>query len=228
MSETYELTRRIIRRGTFRTMTTERFRKAGGAPSYSGDVRMGYLASETTFVDADNRPVVRFGPNRSVAPSAHCLRRGNGELIAEIRHGLGQSAWGGKGFAVTDASGASLFDLVPGETLKAGSSPLIEGLFHNALYAVRGEAILGHTGSETEAAHSGGAGATAARRIGRLATELPGALANIFKEEILGRRVEREEPVVAYFTLLESGALEPQLVFAILMFKVHYHNMRGF
>jgi len=227
MSETYELTRRIIRRGTFRTMTTERFRKAGGVPLYSGEVRMGYLDTDAPFVDADNRPAVTVGPNRTLAPSAHRLRRGDGALIAEIRHGLVQSAWGGKGFAVKDASGAPLFDLVPGETLKLESGQPIGDPFSDALYAVRGKDILGHTGSETEAARSGDGGARTTKRGRRLAMEIPGLLANIFKEEILGRPVEREEAVAARFTLLADGTLEPRIIFAILMFKLHYHDMRG-
>ena len=228
MSETYELTRRIVSRGTFKTMSAVRFRKQGGMPIFSGDTRTGYLTPEVRFAAADNRPSISFGPNRSFAPTSHCLKNGEGGLIAEIRHGFVQSLLGGKRFAVIDAEGIPLFELVSGRTLKVGKDQLTGARLSDELYAVRGKDILGHTVSETEAANARGAMAKATRRLGRIAAELPGVLTDIFKEEVLGKSVERKEAIVARFTLLKSATLEPHVIFAILMFKVHYHDMRTF
>jgi len=228
MSEIYELTRRIISRRTFKTMSAVRFRKSGGPQIYYGDTRIGYLTPEVRFKAAADRSGLTFGPNRSFAPNAHHLKSADGDLIAEIHHGLLQSAWGSKQFSVVDATGASLFELVPGKTLKIGSDQPSGARLNGELYAVRGEEILGHTGYETAAAGSNNAMIKATRRIGRIVAALPRAFEESFNKEVLGRSVEREDETVARFTLLESDAFEPYLIFAILMFKLHYYEMRGF
>ena len=194
---------------------------------YAGNARPGYLSEPVSFVGAAGHPDVNFGPNRSIAPNSHRLANSDGSVIAEMRHGIVQPGWGVKGFAVHDAAGAPLFTLVAGETLQASASERVAAWLRGELFAVRGDEVLGHTGSAEAATESTGSSmATKAGRIAGLATWLPGALVDSFREDVLGQHVEREETIAARFTRLNE-ALDAHLVLATMMFKLHYFDQHN-
>ena len=81
-----------------------------------------------------------------------------------------------------------------------------------------------NTGSAEAATESTGSSmATTAGRIAGLATALPGALVDSFREDVLGQHVEHEETIAARFTRLNE-TLDAHLVLATMMFKLHYFD----
>lgn len=220
MGNVYELCRKTTNRGTFKTLYDIRLVDNVGKTLVTSKTRNGYLAHHIELYDAGGGLCGFFGPNRRVAASAHVLKSAQGNLISEIRHGIIQFGWGGRGFACVNEAGELICALAPGETTTDTIGAKIDAWSRDQLVLQRGGETLGYTGGKQTT--STGAG------IGKLATELPGYLIKSFRNEILGQEVDWPETVAGRLTLNEAGQdIDQRLIMAILVFKLHYHDLRN-
>ncbi|MDH3742730.1 MAG: hypothetical protein OER56_14150 [Hyphomicrobiales bacterium] len=223
MDRVFELKRTVAERGTWRTLYDFRFVAEDDRTVHTGQLRNGYLAKDIAIHDAAGGQCGSFGPNRRIAPSAHLLKSADGAVIAKISHGMVQSTWGGSGSPVETASGELIAVLTPGETVKETIAGKIDAWSADLLVLLRDTEFLGHVGPrETPDMPRG-----IASNVTRLAVELPAALAKSFQHEILGRKVDWPETVAARIALTGTGCdLDTRLILAIVLFKLHYHDLR--
>lgn len=218
MENVYELCRKTTNRGTFKTLYDMRLVDKDGKTLLTSKTRNGYLAQDIELHDAAGELRGIFGPNRRVAASAHVLKAAQGNLIAEIRHSAIQLGWGGSGFACVDENDEMICALTPGETTTQTIGARIDAWSRDQLVLMRGGETLGYTGGKQKSPAG----------IGKLATELPGILVKSFRKEILGQNVDWPETVAAGLTVNEAGhGIDPRLIMAILVFKLHYHDLRN-
>ena len=229
MDTLYELRRKPLESSATRRRYANRLIDGEGQTLYTGETRRGYATSAVTFTAVDDRhdpTEVTFGRNRRVAGTAFELKAAGGALIARIDTGLVQRSWGGPAFPVEDGRGDELFHLVPAENLVDGAVASLELWVGDDLILQDGGTTIGYTGDADPTTRSKPAvdlGKRLLRNAGRLSVELGGRVI----DTVRGKEIDHPEVCAGRLTLLPGPQkLDPPLVLAILLFKVHYFELR--
>ena len=229
MNTVYELRRKPLASSATSRRYVNRLVDADGHTLFTGETRRGYATRAVTFTAVDDHQVpaeITFGRNRRVAGTAFELKAAGGALIARIETGVVQRSWGGPAFPVDDGRGDELFHLVPAENLVDGSVASF-GLWAGDDLILQAEnTTIGYTGDVDPMTRTNPAadlGKRLLRNAGRLSVELGGRVIDTLR----GKEIDHPEVCVGRLTLLaEATKVDPPLALAVLLFKVHYFELR--
>ena len=196
MTQVFSLQRTRISGGIFGSTYLEEFCDGDGNTLFRGEAPSGYLSRDIVMASADGAIDLRFGPNRAIAPSSHVLRSADGAVIATFRHGLVQSAIGGRSFDVDEAAHDRKLELVPGETVGKSFPEQVANWRRDQLAVVLGGQIIGSADRRAPTDGEGMSAADVARGLVNLA-RLPGAVIRQMKN----RNAPQTPRTVAQVTL---------------------------
>ena len=229
MDTVYELRRKPLESSATRRRYANRLVDGEGQTLYTGETRRGYATRAVTFTAVDDHQVpaeITFGRNRRVAGTAFELKAAGGALIARIETGLVQRSWSGPAFRVEDGRGDELFHLVPAENLVDGAVASFGLWAGDDLILQDGGTTIGYTGDAdpmTQTNPAADLGKRLLRNAGRLSVELGGRVIDIVR----GKEIAHPEVCAARITLFpDATKVDPPLALAILLFKVHYFELR--
>ncbi len=229
MHTVYELRRKPLESSATRRRYANRLVNREGKTLFTGETRRGYATRPVAFTaagDQDGRTEITFGRNRRMAGTAFELKAAGDVLIARIETGLIQHSWGGPAFPVQDGHGDELFHLVPAESLVDGTIASFGLWADDDLILREGNTMIGYTGNVDPATQTNPAadlGKRLLRNAGRLSVELGGRVIDTLR----GKEIDHPEVCVGRLTVLpEARNVDPPLALAILLFKVHFFELR--
>ena len=229
MNTIYELRRKPLESSATRRVYANRLVTGQGQTLFTGETRRGYATKPVVFAAArerSDRSEVTFGRNRRVAGSAFVLKDARGARIARIQTGLVQSGWGGPAFPVHDGRDDELFRLVPAEKLVDGMVRSLGRWAENDLILQCEATMIGYTG-QTDPATQGNPAAELGKRLLRNTARLSAELGSRLSDTLRKKEIDRPEVCAARLTLLpEAGDIDPRLALAVLLFKVHFFELR--
>jgi hypothetical protein len=229
MNTVYELRRQPLASSATHRRYANRLVDAEGHTLFTGETRRGYATSAVTFTAVEGHQVpaeITFGRNRRVAGTAFELKAAGGGLIARIETGVVQRSWSGPAFPVQGGRGDELFSLVPAEKLVDGLVGSLGRWADDDLILHQGTTTIGYTGNADpmrQANPAADLGRRLLRNAGRLSVELGGRVIDTLR----GKKIDHPEVSVGRLTLLpEATKVDPPLALAVLLFKVHYFELR--
>ena len=229
MNTVYEFRRKPLESSATRRVYANRLVTGQGQTLFTGETRRGYATKPVVFAAAGERSdhaQITFGRNRRVAGSTLELKDARGALIARIQTGLVQSSWGGPAFPVHDGRDNELFRLVPAEKLVDGLVGSLGRWAENDLILQREATMIGYTGHTDPATHLNPA-TDLGKRLLRTTARLSAELGSRVYDTLRRKEIDRPEVCAARLTLLPAaGDIDPRLALAVLLFKVHFFELR--
>ena len=233
MEITFELRRKPKKRGAVLSYSDLTLVCADRGPLLTTTTHQGTLTKPIEICNMSGAPQLLFGPNRGgFAPSKHMVMTLQKDTFVQFKHSAVMLPFGGKAFLVEDANGQEILQLARSETLSKESLNSVGAWLNDDLVLMRDGNVLGYTGIKPDATQQDVTVTSVAKGLVGGFAEVSGLIAreltDSFREDVLGHEIEREDFLADQLTLCGEGTdLDPQVVFAILLFKRCYHEHRN-